>query len=282
MIISSFNHASYIASSIRSVLSQSYSNIELMVVDDGSTDDSVRIIHALREQYDFDFRAQTNQGLARTLNECVARANGDLIVPFGSDDVMLPDRVQKQVAYLDGKPLVGVCAGNIEQIDEHGHPLPRRNRQRPFRRLDFESIFLGTKDGAPAPTLMFRRDALEAAGGFDPTIKLEDLPVLLKIARAGLFIDVLPDVLAQYRLHGANTYKNRRLMIEAVLGTYALFKEHPDYERARARFINAMFLKSSRNDTALASELLRELPLQYWNGKTVRALARWLLGKVAN
>lgn len=278
VIISSYNHGPYIEASIESVLAQTYPHLELLVVDDGSSDDSVERIRVLHERHGFDFLAQPNQGLARTLNECIARSRGSLIAPFGSDDVMQPERIATQVAYLQGKPEVGICAGNIQHIDAAGNPLGRRDRARPFRRLDFEDVFNSEKAGAPAPTLLFRREALEAVGGFDPSIRLEDLLVELKITRAGYFIDVLPDVLAKYRVHGANTYKNRRFMIETVLSTYAHFDDHPAYPAVCARFINSMLLKCARDDKALARELLGQLPLRYWNGKTLRALGRLLFG----
>ena len=117
VIIASYNHAPYIEQSILSVLNQTYPNIELLVVDDGSSDDSVERIRRLQEQHGFDFRVQQNQGLTNTLNGAIARSRGSLIVPFGSDDIMLPERIATQVAYMDGKPEVGICAGNIELID---------------------------------------------------------------------------------------------------------------------------------------------------------------------
>lgn len=278
VIISSYNHAPYIERSIESVLAQTYENMELLVVDDGSSDDSVERIRALQVRHGFDFVAQKNQGLARTLNDCIARSQGNLIAPFGSDDVMLPGRIATQVAYMQDKPEVGICAGNIAHIDAAGQPLAKRDRERPLRRLDFDDVFGAKKIGAPAPTLLFRREALEAVGGFDPAVRLEDLLVELKIARAGYFIDVLPDVLALYRVHGTNTYKNRRLMVEAVLSTYGYFADHPDYPQVCAAFINSMLLKCTRDDKPLARELLRKLPLRYWNLKTVRSIARLLMG----
>lgn len=90
VIIASYNHGRYIEESILSVLTQTYKNIELLVIDDGSSDDSVERINALQAQHDFDFRVQQNQGLTNTLNGAIARSKGSLIVPFGSDDIMLP------------------------------------------------------------------------------------------------------------------------------------------------------------------------------------------------
>ncbi len=276
VIIASYNHAPYIEASILSVLGQSYPNIELLVVDDGSRDDSVARIQALQAMHGFDFRSQANQGLSRTLNEAIARAKGSLIAPFGSDDIMLPDRIAKQVAYLADKPEVGICAGDIQTIDANGEPSGKP-RGLPLRRLDFEDVFLDRKPGAPAPTLLFRREALERVGGFEPDVRLEDLMIELKITHAGYFIDILGEPLALYRVHETNTYKNYRFMVDNVLKTYARFSDHPAYPEVCARFRNSMLLKCARQDKALARELLAGLPMSAWNLKTLRGLWRLLL-----
>lgn len=276
VIIASYNHAPYIEQSILSVLNQTYSNIELLVVDDGSSDDSVERIRRLQALHGFDFRVQQNQGLTNTLNGAIARAKGSLIAPFGSDDIMLSERIATQVAYMDGKPEVGICAGNIELIDSDGNLFPE-NRQRrdvPFRRLDFDDMFLERKPYPPAPTLMIRREALEKVGGFDPNIRLEDLLIELKITHAGYFIDGLNVVMARYRKHATNSYKNHRFMIDNILRTYALFSEHPLYEEVRYKFLSSMFLKVSNRDRKLARELLAQIPFKAWNKKTWRGLVR--------
>ena len=277
VIISAYNHGPYIEDSIVSVLQQTYPNIELLVVDDGSKDDTSERVRALQAQHGFDFRTQENRGLARTLNDCIARSHGSLVAPFGSDDIMLPERLQIQVDYMLDKPEVGICGGNIQMIGPSGESLPKRDRKRGFRRLNFEDVFASDKRGAPAPTLLFRREALEAVGGFDPEIELEDLLIALKITQAGYVIDVLAEVLAKYRVHQTSAHKNLRFMIENVLKTYAMFENHPAYNKVCARFINSMLLKCARNDKPLARELLGQLPFRYWDSKTLRAIVRYLL-----
>ena len=276
VIIASYNHGQYIEESILSVLNQTYPNIELLVIDDGSSDDSVERITALQNQHGFYFKVQKNQGLSSTLNDAIAMSKGSFIAPFGSDDVMVAERIALQVAHMAHAPEVGICAGNIEKIDAQSK-VKDRQRLRPARRLNFDDVFLQTKPGAPAPTLLFRREALEKVGGFDPKIRLEDLYIELKITRAGYFIDVLEPVLAKYRTHDTNTYKNLRFMIDSVLTTYALFSDHPQYPEVCNRFINSMLLKCARTDKPLARELFKRLPVSAWNSKTLRAAGRYLL-----
>ncbi|WP_415033765.1 glycosyltransferase [Azonexus sp.] len=281
VIIACYNHAPYIAQSIQSVLNQTYPNIELLVVDDGSSDDSAKIIKALQARYSFDFTEQSNQGLSSTLNRAITRARGSLIAPFGSDDVMLPERISLQVAYMQDKPEVGICAGNIQLIDSRGEAIGKPEAKRAqLCRFDFSDIFLDRVPLPPAATMLFRKSALQAAGGFNSEIRLEDLQIWLKITHAGYTIDSLPQVLAQYRVHPTNTFKNHRFMIDNVLQSYALFAEHPLYEEARQHFLNGMFLKCARTDKTLARELLKQIPYSAWTRKTLRGLLRlWLPGK---
>jgi alpha-1,3-rhamnosyltransferase len=276
VIVSCYNHDKYIEECIISVLNQDYNNIELLVVDDGSSDTSVNVITRLKEKYNFYFLAQKNKGLTRTLNETIAKSKGEYIVPLGSDDVMLPHRISTQIEYIKDKPEVGICGGNIELIDSDGvlYPESRQGRDVPFRRLNFEDVFLERKPYVPATTLLIRREALEAVGGFDEDNRLEDLMIELKITKAGYYIDCIPVVLAKYRKHATNTYKNHKFMIKSILDTYARFSDHPDYEYVKYKFLNSMFLKVSNRDRELARALLKDIPFDKWNKKTWRGLLR--------
>lgn len=277
VIISSYNHAQYIEETIKSVINQTYQHIELLVIDDGSTDNSVDLLTTLQKEFGFDLLIQENKGLSRTLNEAIDRAKGEYIIPFGSDDIMLPERITTQIAYITDKPEVGICAGNMDLIDSNSQLLPeekQKHRHIPFRRLDFNDVFLDRKPGAMAATLMFRKEALQKVGGFDPTIRLEDLYIMLAITHAGYFMDVLPDVISLYRQHPTNTYKNLPFMFENSCKTYERFKDSPHYEEVLMKMCNSMFLKSASRNKELAKRIFKQIPYKYWNKKTVRGLLR--------
>jgi len=284
VIISSYNHAPYVEASILSVIGQTYPNVELLVIDDGSSDDSVERIRRLQATHGFDFRVQQNKGLTRTLNEAIARARGELIAPFGSDDIMLPHRLATQVEYMADKPEVGICAGNIEFMRADGTPYPESKQRRdiPFRRIDFEALFADRHLFPPAPTLLIRREALEKVGGFNPEIRLEDLYIELKIMNAGYYIDILGVALARYRKHDTNTYKNLRFMTDSILRIYEDYADHPGYTEAKMRLLDSMFAKSATRDRKLARELLRQIPLRYWTRKTLRGLLRYVFSRPAS
>ena len=163
VVISSYNHAPYVEQSILSVIWQTYPHVELLVVDDGSTDDSVERIEALRRVHGFDFRAQENRGLTRTLNEAIERAQGAFIAPFGSDDIMLEDRLSLQMSHIVTRPEVGICGGNIESMNADGTPYVAKHPkpQPSFRRLEEDGVHFPARS-APRRAGEARRSILPA------------------------------------------------------------------------------------------------------------------------
>lgn len=276
VIVSCYNHSNYIEQCLTSILHQDYANFELLVVDDGSKDDSAIVIQKLQERYGFYFLARENKGLTKSLNELVAASKGEFIIPLGSDDVMLPGRISAQIAHVIDKPEVGICGGNIELIDETGalYPEKRQNRFIPFRRMNFEDVFLERKPYVPATTLMIRKSALLEVGGFDENNNLEDLMVELRITRAGYFIDCLDIPLGQHRKHKHNSSKNIPFMVDSILDTYQVFSDHPEYFFVKYKFLSSIFLKMASRDKAYAYSLLKMIPFKHWNKKTWRGLVR--------
>lgn len=273
--ISCYNHDNYIGASILSALQQSYDNIELLIFDDGSKDDSVAVINKLQQEHNFHFDAQTNMGLNNTLNKALEMAKGKYFVPFGSDDIMLLDRIEKQVAYMEANPSISICAGNILKIDEHSQ-ICKKQKFVPAHRQNFDKIYTSRGSAAPAPTLFFRTDLARKAGGFHPDIALEDLYIKLKITQEFGDLGVINDLLAYYRTHPNNTYKNFDYMIKNVLNTYEKFQDHPQYEKVKFAFLNSAFIKASKSNNTSAQKILSSIPLKHRSLKTLIGTTRLL------
>ena len=276
VIMATCNHAKYIGEAIGSVLRQTFRDFELIVVDDGSTDKTLDAVRPLQKEHGFVVETQRNMGQAKAQNKGVALSRGEFIVPFDSDDIMMPDRLEKQVRHMAANPRLGMSGGNMLLISEDGS-LGRAQKRFPARNLTFDDIYLGRKRRIPAPTMMIRRQALAEAGGFHPDNYTADLHITLKIASLGHAIEAVDDVLAHYRQHGANISRNLEKMLESVLATYRSYPAHPACERMQARWLQSYLLRAARHDKRLAKKLLRQLPLRRYRWRTLKALARTYL-----
>jgi alpha-1,3-rhamnosyltransferase len=272
VIVPSYNHVTYVELAIQSVLRQTYPNIELIVIDDGSTDGSGELLSGLAKRHGFRLEIQANKGLSRTLNKGISLARGKYICPFGSDDLMLLDRIEKQVHFMEVNPQIAACGGNQLLINADGMIIEKRQRFPPYRELDFEDVFLDRKPGIPASSAMLRRDVLEREGGYDPDIRLEDMYMWFKLTSRGHRLAGLNDVLIYYRKHATNSYKNVVYMADNMLKTYAPYIDHPRYDDVVNRYLVSAFLRASKGNKRSAFDIFKRISPRYYNGKVLRAL----------
>jgi alpha-1,3-rhamnosyltransferase len=263
------------------VLNQTYQNIELIVIDDGSTDKSANILQQLSQQHQFFFQRQKNQGLTQTLNTAIAHSKGKYIAPIGSDDILMLDKTEKQVAFMQKNPQFAVIGGNILCIDEQGL-IKAKQRINPYHEIDFNAVFLTPKTIPPAPTVMIQADKLQEVGGFSTESNLEDLDLWLKITHAGYPIAVLNDIFAYYREHAHNSYKNYQFMTESLMQTYRKYQHEPDYLYVKNSVLLRMFLKVAKKDKPYAWIILQQISPKFYNWKFIRALFHLLLPKKNN
>ena len=174
IIVSCYNHESYITQCIESIVRQTYTNIELIVIDDGSTDNSADILEKLSQKYHFLFERQNNMGLTRTLNKAISKAIGKYIAPIGSDDILMLDKTEKQVKFLEKHTDIAVVGGSILCIDENDQ-IKQKQRFSDYREVNFKTIFLAPKKIPAAPTVMIRADVLSEVNGFNTETNLEDI-----------------------------------------------------------------------------------------------------------
>lgn len=279
ILIPSYNHAAYIETTIGSVLRQTYRSIELIVIDDGSSDGSPQLLARLANERGFRLELQANQGLSRTLNKGIALASGKYICTVGSDDILMLDKTEKQVVFMEANPHIAVCGGNQLIIDSAGVIVNRRQHFRKYTELDFDAMFVRREPVIPASSAMMRKSVLDAEGAYDPEIKLEDLYLWLKLTARGHKIAHLNDVLIYYRKHATNSYKNVGYMVESVAQTYAAYSAHPQYARVINRYLVSAFLRASKQNNELALRILRKISPRYYSWNVVRGLWCLLLPK---
>ncbi|RNI29589.1 glycosyltransferase [Rufibacter immobilis] len=204
-----YNHAPFLHEALDSVLAQTYPNVEVLVVDDCSTDQSVSIIETYVQrhpQIKFIRHAQ-NQGNCASFNEVLQLSQGEFIIDFATDDVLHPERVTRQVeAFLQLPASYGVVYTDAELIDEQGVSLGFFYKRASSGKLspkpatgDVFAEVLGRYFICP-PTMMMRRRVLEELQGYDPDLAYEDFDFWVRSARHWQY-HFLDEVLCQRRMH---------------------------------------------------------------------------------
>ena len=193
IIALSYNHEQFLEPALRSLAQQTYSAIELIVVDDASTDQSVTIVRSYLEKKPPDFPVKTlflpkNIGNCAAFNRGLALAKGKYIVDFATDDIMLPQRIEQQVAYFESLSNdYGVIFTEAEYIDEKGkhlwyHYRDRLKHIRPIPVGDVYADVLARYFISP-PTMMVRKRVLDELGGYDEQLAYEDFDFWVRSAR---------------------------------------------------------------------------------------------------
>lgn len=227
VLVPAYNAMEYLPETISSVLSQTYQNFEIIIVNDGSSDHIENWFEQLLDQR-IRLVSQSNQGLASARNTGLAEARGEYIAFIDADDLWLPTKLERQVSVLDSSPDIGLVYTWIDLIDEDGKPLGkvRKNRARGNVWLDL-TVHNIVECGSVA---LVRRICFEKVGNFDSTLPFscsEDWDMWLRIA-AHYSFEVVQEPLVRYRYHSTNLSSRWQAMDESfqiVLGK--AFKDAP-------------------------------------------------------
>jgi glycosyltransferase involved in cell wall biosynthesis len=239
VVIPLYNHGRFIEAAIESVLQQGSILRELIVVDDGSTDDSAAIARRLAETDPrIVFWSQPNRGAHAAINAGVQRASGELVGILNSDDVYEPGRLKRLAAALDAEPTADLAASGISFIDDMGNPVPNTwydaavefaDQSRDLAVALINGNFLMTTSN-----YLIRRRLFDQLGLFAPLRYAHDLDFALRILAEGKSIRFVREPLLQYRLHACNTINEAhdrvRLEWAAVAAMYVV--RAWDYPRA--------------------------------------------------
>ncbi|WP_417566231.1 glycosyltransferase [Marinobacter sp.] len=236
IVVPCFNHEKYVQECIKSIISQDHENIELIVIDDGSTDGSVRKIEELVSKckerfFRFEFRSRGNKGLCGTLNEAISWCKGEYYATIASDDLMLPHKISTQVGYFLRNPECDAVFGSANIIDKNGNIVGKRRAAK--RTVVFEDLFL-MRYSLCAPTQLIRTSSIRGAGNYPVGCYIEDWYMWLRLTYLHARIHVIPDTLVNYRRHEDNASSKLELMSENRTKIVEDYRKHNLYEFARA------------------------------------------------
>lgn len=278
VICISYNHRAYVGEALRSVVEQDYRYVELIVLDNGSSDGSAAYIASFAEEFPSIRFIQNpvNIGLNRAFNQGLALAGGRYIIDLSADDVLLPGRIAKQVALFEQLPdSYAVVFSNAAYIDAQGRqkglhyatdtngkacvPVPSGNV---FRAV-LASYFICT------PTMMMRRDVLSVLGGYDETLAYEDFDFWVRSSRLYSYA-YLDEVLTQKRqlpgsLSGQVIQPDNTLLQSTLVVCYKAFDQcatSDEYEALAERiqtFIRKAFYAGQFALALQFGQLLRKI-----------------------
>lgn len=216
VIIPTYNRASLLGEAIASVLAQTFSDFEVIIVDDGSTDNTERIICEFIDSRIL-YVKQDNNGRSYARNVALARARGRYIAFLDSDDLYLPEKLALQVSYLDSHPHVGMLYTSAYCIDSSGNALNENYVASVSGRI-YRSIAFFRPVTITLPTVMAKRELFEEVGGFDEKMhRFEDTDMWRRISKIA-HIEAMPINTCKLRTHADNSLgsQNPALIISAL------------------------------------------------------------------
>ena len=216
VVVPSHNHARFIEAALSSIINQTLAPAELLVIDDGSRDDSAAIIERTLKDCPFacELIVRENRGLSATLNEGFARVSGDYFAYLGSDDLWLPGFLEARVGLLERRPKAALAYGHAYYVDEQNRIIDSTADWAHYADGDARDMLLQTI-GPMSPTVLYRRAALERER-WDETSKLEDYDLYLRLSEHGEFA-FDPQILSAWRRHDSNVSWDQRLMLDEQL-----------------------------------------------------------------
>jgi glycosyltransferase involved in cell wall biosynthesis len=291
IVLPTFNQARWLDGAIESVRRQTFADWELLVVDDGSTDDTPAIVARYADDARIRYLPGPRTERAAARNRGIAASSGDLVAFLDTDDRWLPEKLDRQVAALAAARDAGLCYTIARFVDAGDRPLALRKPPRAVAGNLFPALMRANL--IIIASVVARRRCLDEVGGFDETLPAygcEDWDVWLRIARRHP-ITVVDDELTLYRVHAGNT------PVESLLasGLAVLDRRYAEpgtaeaaglsraAARARLRWYLAGALAAERRSAAVPMVLdaLRESPATAFARPALGALAALLLPRAA-
>ncbi len=192
------NGEQYVREAIDSILSQTYSDFEFVIIDDASTDKTSGILKSYRDSRIVILQNSENLGLTKSLNKGLRISRGAYVARMDADDISLPERLSIQKKYLDEHPTVALVAGSMIIIDAHNTVTGSKKAITDTELLRFHMVI---KNQIAHPTVMFRKSTIDQCGGYDESFSFaQDYELWSKLLARGYSIANLPTDFLKYRI----------------------------------------------------------------------------------
>lgn len=211
VIMPTYNCGSFIAESIESVIAQTYTNWELVITDDCSADNTAEVVSAYMAKDDRIkyFRLEKNAGPAGARNRSIEEAKGDYIAFLDSDDLWTPDKLEKQLAFMNANG-INFCCTAYGRIDEAGAPLEKVSH--PLRRADYNTV-LYRSNPCGNSTVIFNAAAIGKF--FVPDIrKRNDFALWLQVLKKEKYVYGFDEILCKYRIRSGSVSSNKLSLLK--------------------------------------------------------------------
>ncbi|SHF43476.1 Glycosyl transferase family 2 [Mariniphaga anaerophila] len=260
VIVVTYNSSKFIRETLESIKLQSYSNIELIISDDCSSDNTIEICQKWLEENKSRFTTtklitvSKNTGIPANCNRGLNESHGSLLKFIAGDDVILPDFICESLNAFQTDSQVAVTYTSSKTIDEKGQVIKSLPTEKYKSGFIFEELFF-VKFWPAAPSFMFTRQAVMEVGGFDESIVVEDYLLVLKLAQK-YKIQHINKFLTYYRIHSSNTSKNNDFLFKGHLDTINRFKNYGGYKKRMRQLKVSMINSYSRRNKKEALNLI--------------------------
>lgn len=214
VIIPTYNRAKYLKDAIESVLGQKYQNLEIIIVDDGSKDDTAQIVKSFSSSK-IKYIYQANQGRSKARNRAIKLAKGEYIAFLDSDDIFLPGKIQKQVALLDKNSQYAMIYCSAQAVNSQGrklYPVYRAN----LSGWIYSEIAFYLPLTIILPTVMVRKDILFKVGLFDENMaRFEDIDLWRRISKRYQILGI-DEILCIIRRHRGNQMEHPAAVLKSI------------------------------------------------------------------
>lgn len=248
IIIPTFNRGYLILDSLRSIFLQDYSDYEIIVVDDGSTDNTEEVLSSLIEDNKIRYVKQDNHGESSARNHGILLSQGKYIAFLDSDDLFEPTKLKVQVQYMEEHPEIGLVHSGYTKFDNYGHDLGYRDTSW-FCGKIYPKLLLHWTVLMAVDTVMVPKKVFDAIGLFDESLRMgPDLDMWRRISRKYSF-GFINESLARVRVHAGNISGDKLKATEGFIQYLEkAFEDAPDLSaRFRRRVFSRMFSTQAYN-----------------------------------